>query len=190
MNKQAQFRLDRFLKERGELLHWPMQLQPQIRSLSEKLAQVVTPEVFGTYGCELREKAEAAAMHALNVPSKVSVVLGHSAIQLLEQLLITLTPSSEAYTLQNEFFLFDEVFKKLRINGRKFATIGELVESTPPEAPVLLSAPNNPTGEDLGKSDLKTLLEKRSGLVLIDETYTLFSECPNQRLFFCLIFRS
>jgi histidinol-phosphate aminotransferase len=179
-----QVRLDCFLKERGELFRWPEDLQPQVRSLANILTNAVTPEVLCTFGIELQEKAEATAQQALKTPDNVSVVFGHSAIQLLEQLLITLCPSIGICTLQQDFFLFDEVFKKLKITSSKFPTIQRLVNETPSDTPVVLSAPNNPTGKDLSDQDLELLLHGRTGLVMIDETYGLFSDNPDRRMSF------
>jgi histidinol-phosphate aminotransferase len=88
-----QVRLDRFLKERDEFFLWPEEFQPQVRNLTERLALAVTPEVLGTFGIDLQERAEATGRLALGVPERASVIFGHSAIQLLEQLVITLCPT-------------------------------------------------------------------------------------------------
>lgn len=61
---------------------------------------------------------------------------------------------------------------------------------------ILLCSPNNPTGNDLDRNQIKNILEKFNGLVVIDEAYIDFSSSPSlmgwipefENLFICQTF--
>jgi hypothetical protein len=85
--------LDRFLIEVNAFFPWPEKLQPKIRNLAENLTMAITPEVLGTFGFALLERAEAIARRALSVFKEASDTFRLSAIQLLEQLIVTRCPT-------------------------------------------------------------------------------------------------
>ena len=44
---------------------------------------------------------------------------------------------------------------------------------------IFLCSPNNPTGNDLIRSEIETLLREFEGLVILDEAYSDFSDAPS-----------
>jgi len=87
-------------------------------------------------------------------------------------------------TLNKDFFLFDKTLMKLGIAQEKFPTLDELIRKSPSHHTVLLSAPNNPTTQDLSPCELEDLVSAREGLVLLDKAYVLFSKAPEHCLAF------
>lgn len=183
-NVSAPFRLDHLLIERHELFRWPVSLEPEIQALAGYIAGAVSAGVLADHGQDLHEKAETTARNALAIPDAASIIFGHSAIQILEQLLLTRSKNHPVCTLCRDFFLFDKTLTKLGIAQARFATLDELISKSPPHYTVLLSAPNNPTSLNLSACELERLLREREGLVLVDEAYILFANDPEHRLAF------
>mgnify|MGYP002234007709 CR=1 FL=1 len=44
---------------------------------------------------------------------------------------------------------------------------------------IFICSPNNPTGNDLLRSEIETLIRQFDGLVILDEAYNDFSEAPS-----------
>jgi histidinol-phosphate/aromatic aminotransferase/cobyric acid decarboxylase-like protein len=180
----APFRLDHLLKERQDLFRWPKTFEADIHAITAHIGEAASAGVLAGLETDLQEKAERAARTALELSDGVSAVFGHSIIQLLEQVLITRSENHPVATLNRDFFLFDKTLMKLGIAQEKFPTLDELIRKSPSHHTVLLSAPNNPTTQDLSPCELADLVSAREGLVLLDEAYVLFSEDPEHRLAF------
>jgi histidinol-phosphate aminotransferase len=70
--------------------------------------------------------------------------------------------------------------KKVLLNEFFDINVDGVLSAVDPRTKVIwLCSPNNPTGNSLSTSSIKTLLEKFNGLVVVDEAYIDFSDQPS-----------
>lgn len=70
-------------------------------------------------------------------------------------------------------------YRKVLLDERYQFTAKSLLAATDDHTKLIfLCSPNNPTGNDLSRSEIETVLREFSGLVVVDEAYNDFSDAP------------
>lgn len=130
---------------------------------------------------DVRQKL--AAWH--NMPIQ-HIVLGNGSSELIELMFKTFLTAGEKVLAFDPTFSMYDVYAQMygmdyiRIPWEKSSelSINRLIDSISSEKPqaIFLCTPNNPTGFQLKKQDIKRLLEATDALVVIDEAYIEFAD--------------
>ena len=122
----------------------------------------------------------------LDVPKEMDILLGNGSDELIQILLLALArPGCKVVAPTPTFVMYQVIASAV---GATFIGV-PLRQDFSLDMPALLAAveahqpgviflayPNNPTGNLFAEADIKTLLEKTSGLVVVDEAYHVFAQ--------------
>ena len=119
------------------------------------------------------------------IPEQSGILLGNGSDEIIQILLMALNSNASVLAPEPGFVMYRQIAKSL---GLDYHGIPLLAESFALDMPAMLTAiekfkpgviflayPNNPTGNLFSEDDIKTLLSKTSGLVVIDEAYAPFT---------------
>ena len=71
-------------------------------------------------------------------------------------------------------------YRKVLLDSKFQCSAEKLLDATDSRTKLIfLCTPNNPTGNELAREEIETLLRKFEGLVIVDEAYNDFSETPS-----------
>lgn len=120
-----------------------------------------------------------------NIPSAHDVLLGNGSDELIQILLMALSPTASVLAPQPTFVMYQQISQSLGLN---FINVPLLPDTFDLDLPAMLVAiathqpgiiflayPNNPTGNLFNAESIKQIIAVANGLVVIDEAYAPFA---------------
>lgn len=160
----------------------PYRLPEALRDeLGRRLAGVAINRYPDPTAAQLKEKLRVA----MAIPAGLDILLGNGSDEILQLVSLALArPGATMLSLEPSFSMYRmcAIFAGMRLAGVQLrpdftldeATLQAAVEAQRP-ALTWISYPNNPTGNLFPREALLRLVEKSSGLVVVDEAYFPFS---------------
>ncbi len=158
--------------------HWPPELTEQwLTSLRH---------------CELNRYPDPEAQRLIEtlrchdeIPKSVAILLGNGSDELIQLLLMALTPTQAVLAPAPSFVMYKQISQSLQLTyfapslcAEDFSLdvdhILQLIKQHQP-ALIFIAYPNNPTGNLFKAEDIHTILNASTGLVVIDEAYAPFA---------------
>lgn len=200
MSEQRQARIDRWI--RPELLaqkaypvpssdglikldamenpyQWPEAMR---RDWLETLRNVSLNRYPSATAASLRDRLK----HYYGVPEGFDLLLGNGSDEIIQMLLMAVSGAGRTIMAPMPgFVMFRIIAESLRLNFRgvdldqdfnlDMPAMLRAIEAEEP-AVIFLAQPNNPTGNLWGAEQLRRIIEATSGLVVVDEAYTAFTD--------------
>ncbi|TSA39139.1 MAG: histidinol-phosphate transaminase [Methylococcaceae bacterium] len=119
------------------------------------------------------------------IPESVAMLLGNGSDELIQLLLMALTPTQAVLAPAPSFVMYKQISQSLNLayfapslHAEDFsldiAHTLHLIQSHQP-AIIFIAYPNNPTGNLFKAEDIHTIINASTGLVVIDEAYAPFA---------------
>lgn len=157
---------------------WPQEMQQQ---WLDGLSTVAVNRYPDPAAAKLTQRLE----QVMSVPSPMHSILGNGSDELIQIICMTLAkPEAVVLAPEPTFVMYDMI---ARFTGMRYQAVA-LDEQFQLDMPAMLSAideynpaviflayPNNPTGNLFSEQDVRTILDKAQGLVVVDEAYHAFA---------------
>ena len=161
----------------------PFSLPPELRmELGERLAEVEVNRYPDADCADLKQGLACA----FGIPEAARVLLGNGSDEIISMVtqaisrpgarVMALEPSFVMYRLNARFSRLDYLGVPLNsdFSLNLPATLAAIREHQPEV--IFISYPNNPTGNRFARADVEAILAEASGLVVVDEAYSSFSD--------------
>ncbi len=123
--------------------------------------------------------------HQNHLNQEYAILLGNGSDEIIQLLLMALTPNSHVLSTTPSFVMYKQISDVLGLNYHgvflnsdtfdlNLSAMLEKIEKFHPKI-IFLAYPNNPTGNLFDENAIKTIIEKSTGLVIIDEAYEPFA---------------
>ncbi len=155
--------------------------------LIQKWLQTLQTAAINRYPDPTAHEVKQQLRQRMQIPDKMDVLLGNGSDELIQMLILSLNgngrvllapePSFVMYRLIAQIVGMQYIGVPLEANDFKlnmFAML-EAIETHQP-ALIFLAYPNNPTGNAFPTSDIETIIENSTGIVVIDEAYAPFAD--------------
>ncbi len=162
----------------------PYQLEPE---LIQKWLQTLQTAAINRYPDPTAREVKQQLRQRMQIPDKMDVLLGNGSDELIQMLILSLNGNGRTLLVPEPSFVMYRIIAQivgmqyigvpLDANDFKlnmFAML-EAIETHQP-ALIFLAYPNNPTGNAFTTSDIETIIEISTGLVVIDEAYAPFAD--------------
>ena len=157
---------------------WPQEMQEQWLDGLKNIAVNRYPDPSAA---KLTRRLE----QVMAVPSGMRSILGNGSDELIQIICMALAkPSAVVMASEPTFVMYDMIarFTNMRYQSVPLNSAFQLdmpamlqaIEEYNP-AVIFLAYPNNPTGNLFTEQDVRTLIEKSGGLVVVDEAYHVFA---------------
>ncbi len=119
------------------------------------------------------------------IPEQSGILLGNGSDEIIQILLMALNTDASVLAPEPGFVMYLQIAKSLGLSYHGIPLQADsftldmsamlmAIEQFKP-AIIFLAYPNNPTGNLFSEEDIKTILSKTSGLVIVDEAYAPFT---------------
>lgn len=126
---------------------------------------------------------------AMGIDERFEILLGNGSDEIIQLIALALAkPGATILAPEPSFVMYKMIATFAQMTYRGFALNPDFsldreaflneIDATQP-AVVFLAQPNNPTGTIYQEQDLKAILDRAPGLVVIDEAYMAFSDCDS-----------
>ncbi|MDQ7090336.1 MAG: histidinol-phosphate transaminase [Methylococcales bacterium] len=131
------------------------------------------------------QKLTALIKQVNDIPDAFDVLLGNGSDEIIQLLLMGLQIGSTVLAPEPSFVMYKQISLSLGLNYQSVGLNEDFslnleamllaIDQHQP-AVIFLAYPNNPTGNLFKTADIKKIIEKSNGLVIIDEAYAPFAE--------------
>ncbi len=155
--------------------------------LIQKWLQTLQTAAINRYPDPTAHEVKQQLRQRMQIPDKMDVILGNGSDELIQMLILSLNgkgrvllapdPSFVMYRIIAQVVGMQYIGVPLEADDFKldmFAML-EAIETYQP-ALIFLAYPNNPTGNAFATSDIETIIETSTGIVVIDEAYAPFAD--------------
>jgi histidinol-phosphate aminotransferase len=155
--------------------------------LIQKWLQTLQTAAINRYPDPTAREVKQQLRQRMQIPDHMDVLLGNGSDELIQMLILSLNgngrillapePSFVMYRIIAQIVGMQYIGVPLEANDFRldmFAML-EAIETYQP-ALTILAYPNNPTGNAFSTSDIETIIETSTGLVVIDEAYAPFAD--------------
>ncbi|MDX1693638.1 MAG: histidinol-phosphate transaminase [Ketobacteraceae bacterium] len=160
--------------------HWP-------DSLKEEWVNVLKECELNRYPDASGQDVKNSLRACFNIDELQDVLLGNGSDEIIQCIAMSMAkPGSKILSPEPSFVMYRMIatFVGMEYVGvpltRQFQldmpAMLEAIEKHQP-AVIFLAQPNNPTGAAYSEADLRQIIEKAEGLVVIDEAYVAFTDC-------------
>jgi len=155
--------------------------------LIQKWLQTLQTAAINRYPDPAAHEVKQQLRQRMQIPDTMAVILGNGSDELIQMLILSLNGNGRVLLAPEPSFVMYRIIaqvvgmryigvpldpKDFRLD--MFAML-EAIETHQP-AIVFLAYPNNPTGNAFAISDIETIIETSTGLVVIDEAYAPFAD--------------
>lgn len=163
---------------------WPEEIHQQWLDVLKDVHVNRYPDADGTH-------VKAELKRVMGISDEYSVLLGNGSDELILLLMQgVLKPNATILAVEPSFVMYKHIAKTLHLNYHGVdlsadfdidldTTVSAIIKTQP--AMIFLALPNNPTGNIFSDEKLKAIIEATSGLVVLDEAYTAFTEYDSQQ---------
>ena len=158
--------------------HWPDEIKEEwLQALKDcELNRYPDPEA----------RLLSAKIREVNrIPAGFDVLLGNGSDEIIQILLMALSPDATVLSVQPSFVMYRQISRTLGLDYIEVPLLAadfeldlpaflKAIENHQPSI-IFLAFPNNPTGNLFNLNDIRRLIQKAPGLVVIDEAYAPFA---------------
>jgi len=155
--------------------------------LIQKWLQTLQTAAINRYPDPAAHEVKQQLRQRMQIPDTMDVILGNGSDELIQMLILSLNGNGRVLLAPEPSFVMYRIIAQVvgmqyigvPLDANDFRldmfAILEAIETHQP-AIVFLAYPNNPTGNAFAISDIETIIETSSGIVVIDEAYVPFAD--------------